>query len=57
MKASKTWDIQLYWLRDKENKNKLKVFWDQCKNKGGDYWTKHHPTVHYCHICQERKYV
>ena len=57
MKASKTWDMQLHWLRDKENMKFFKVFWDKGSNQGGDYWTKHHPTVHHRRIRLERKYV
>ena len=57
MKASKTWDMQLHWLRDKENMKSFKVFWDKGSNQGGYYWTKHPPTVHHRRIRLERKYV
>ena len=57
MKMSKTWDMQLHWLRDKENQIFFKVFWDKGQNKGADYFTKHHPTVHHRRVRQERNYV
>ena len=57
MKKSKTWDMQLHWLRDKQNTNHFKVFWDKGSNQSADYWTKHHPTVYHRHIRLERKFV
>ena len=57
MKQSKTWDMQLHWLRDKQNTSHFNVFWDKGSNQGADYWTKHHPTVHHRHVRQERKFV
>ena len=47
MKKSKTWDMQLHWLRDKENNKDFQVFWDKGANQGADYFTKHHPTIHH----------
>ena len=32
MKESKTWDMKLHWLRDKQNTNHFKVFWDKGSN-------------------------
>ena len=57
MKQSKTWDMQLHWLRDKQNTDYFKVFWDKGTNQSADYWTKHHPTVYPRHIRLERKFV
>ena len=57
MKKSKTWDMQLHWLRDKQNTSHFKVFWDKGSNQSADYWTKHHPTVYHRHIRLERKFV
>ena len=57
MKQSKTWDMQLHWLRDKQNTDYFNVFWDKGSNQSADYWTKHHPTVHHRHVRQERKFV
>ena len=47
MKKSKTWDMYLHWLRNKENKKNFKVQWDKGSNNDADYFTKHHPTIHH----------
>ena len=47
MKMSKTWDMHLHWLQDKENQKFFNVFWDKGQNQGADYFTKYHPTVHH----------
>ena len=57
MRQSKTWDMQLHWLRDKEMQRYFKVFWDKGTLNGADYFTKHHPPVYHLHIRQVRKYV
>ena len=57
MKQSKSWDIQLHWLRDEPNQDIFRVFWDKGPNNGADYFTKHHPTVHHRTIQTERNYV
>ena len=57
MKHSKTWNMQLHWLRDKENNKFFNVFWDKGQNNGADYFTKHFSTVHHRRIRETRKYV
>ena len=57
MKRSKTWDMHLHWLRDKENKNHFKVFWDKGSNNGADYFTKHHATIHHRKVRSLRQYI
>ena len=57
MRQSKTWDMHLHWLRDKELTEYIKVFYDKGKNNGADYHTKHHPTVHHRRVRLDRKYV
>ena len=57
MRQSKTWDMQLHWLRYKELTEYIKVFFDKGKNNGADYHTKHHPTVHHRRVRLDRKYV
>ena len=57
MRHSKAWDMQLHWLRDKENKEFFNVFWDRGPNNGADYFTKHHPIVHHRRIRMTRKYI
>ena len=57
MKMSKTWDMHLHWLRDKQNKKHFKVFWDKGDDQGADLFTKHHPIVHHRRVRQKRKFV
>ena len=57
MKKSKSWDMELHWLRDKKITKFIKVFWDKGTNNGGDYFTKHHATSRHWHIWQQRKYI
>jgi len=55
MKKSKSWDMNLHWLRDKEVQKYFKIFWEKGSGNGGDYFTKHHPTIH--HRTQRGRYV
>lgn len=57
MKRSKTWDMHLHFLRDRENHNFFKVFWEKGASNGADYFTKHHPTRHHCHVRTSKQYV
>ena len=57
MKRSKTWDMHLHWLCDKEKHKQFKVFWDKGINQGADYFTKHHPIIHHRHIRLSKKYI
>ena len=57
MKQSKTWDMQLHWLRDPTHKQQFGVFWDNGRNNGADYHTKHHSTIHHRRVRLDRKYV
>ena len=40
-KKSKTWDMNMNWLRDKEVLKQTRVYWDKGKNNDADYFTKH----------------
>ena len=40
-KKSKTWDMNMYWLRDKEFLKQIQVYWDKGKNNDTDYFTMH----------------
>ena len=42
MKRSKSWDMNLHWLRNKEFLKKFKILWDKGEHNGADYFTKHH---------------
>ena len=41
-KRSKSWDMRLYWLRDKKQQNQFLFHWEKGENNKGDYYTKHH---------------
>ena len=49
--------MQLHWLRDQENHNSFKVFWDKGINNDADCHTKHHPTTHHRKIRAEKSYI
>ena len=55
LKKSKSWDMHLHWLRDRENRNQFKVNWLKGKDIKADYFTKHHSIVH--HRRTRPKYV
>ena len=57
MKRSKTWDMHLHWLRDKEKQKQFKVIWDKGSNNKTDYFTKHHPTIHHRRMQNTKMYV
>jgi hypothetical protein len=46
-KKSKSCDMRYYWLRDRENQQMFKVFWERGLDNNADYFTKHHSTVHH----------
>ena len=45
LKKSKSWDMHLHWLRDRENRKHFKVVWHKGKDSKADYFTKHHSIV------------
>ena len=46
-KRSKAWDMNYYWLREKENHNNFHIYWQKGKLIKADYHTKHHPILHH----------
>ena len=40
-KKSKSWDMRLWWLKDRIVANHFKIFWDTGENNWADYFTKH----------------
>ena len=46
-KRSKSWDMRYHWIREQQNQNNIKVFWDKGENNKADYFTKHHPPIHH----------
>ncbi len=47
MKRSKSWDMRLHWLRDKEVLKHLKIEWAKGKDNKTDYFTKNHAITHH----------
>ena len=50
MKRSKSWDMRVHWLRDKESQQHIDVQWERCDANNSDYHTKHHPIKHHRNI-------
>ena len=46
-KRSKSWDMRYHWLRDRQNRMHLRVYWDKGSNNDADYFTKHHAPSHH----------
>ena len=42
-KKSKSWDMRLCWLRNRELQSQFKVFGERGSKNEADYFTKHHP--------------
>ena len=55
LKKSKSWDMNLHWLRDRENTKYFNVHWEKGIYNTSDYFTKHHPISH--HRNERPKYV
>ena len=47
MRKSKSWDMNLHWLRDREHRKQFKLTWEKGSLNSADYHTKHHPTVYH----------
>lgn len=56
MKKSKSWDMNLHWLRDRENQKQFNIQWGKGSHNGADYFTKtshtltHHRKTRSCYI-------
>ena len=55
MKRSKSWDMNMHWLRGREEREHFRVQWKKGIDIAADYFTKHHPTVH--HRGERKKYI
>ena len=56
-KKSKSWDMRYHWLRDRQTKQQLRIYWDKGSNNNADYFTKHHPTKYHQLVRQKMQYV
>ena len=55
LKKSKSWDMHMHWLRDREQRKHFLVKYGKGKDNDSDYFTKHHPTTH--HLTERKKFV
>ena len=55
LKKSKSWDMNLHWLRDRENRKEFNIIWEKGPANATDYSSKHHPTKH--HRVTRTKYI
>ena len=46
-KLSKSWDMRLNWLRDRELQKQFYFYWDKGLHNYADYHTKHHNPKHH----------
>ena len=46
-KATKSADIKLWWLRDRESQEQFRYYWAPGSENEGDYSTKHHPPIYH----------
>ena len=46
-KATKSADMKLWWLRDRESKDQVRYYWAPGSENEGDYSTKNHPPIYY----------
>ena len=52
-RRSKSWDMKLYWLKDKELEKEFRVFWAPGPVNKADPFTKNHPPTHLRQICSQ----
>ena len=54
LRKSKTWDMRYYWLRDRQTKKEINVYWkrgtDADDPNFADYHTKHHTAKHHKNV-------
>ena len=46
-KATKSVDMKLWWLRDRESQEQFSYYWEPGYENEGDYSTKHHPPIYH----------
>ena len=46
-KLSKAIDMKFYLVRYRDNKNQFMIYWRPGSNNVGDYFSKHHSSVHH----------
>ena len=46
-KATKSTDMKFHWMRCRDAQGQFRFYWIPGTQNWGDYWTKHHPTIHH----------
>ena len=46
-KATKSSDMKLWWLRDREPQEQFRYYWAPRSENEGDYSIKHHPPIYH----------
>ena len=46
-KATKSSDMKLWWIRDRESQEQFRYYWAPGYENEGDYSTKHHPPIYH----------
>ena len=46
-KATKSADMKLWWLIDRESQEQFRYYWAPGSENEGDYITKHHPPIYH----------
>ena len=46
-KSTKSLDIKLWWLKDREPQEQFRYYWEPGSENEGDYSTKHHPPIYH----------
>jgi hypothetical protein len=49
-RKSKAMDMRFYWIQDRVRQGQFLVYWRKGADNLGDYFTKHHPTMHHRQI-------
>ena len=55
-KSTKSADMKLWWLRDRDSKDQFIYYWAPGSENEGDYRTKHHPPI-YHEAKKEKSYL
>ena len=46
-KATKSSDMKLWWLKDRESQEQFRYYWVPRSENEGNYSTKHHPPIYH----------
>jgi len=49
-KHSKAFDMQFFWVRDRQEQGQYNIYWKPGLFNKSDYYTKHHPIAHHQNV-------